>query len=210
MRAGGKRVVPKVRSRGPAQTAATVARVLDAAARVFAVHGVRGGSIHAIARQSRTSIGSIYHHFGDRDGVAVALYQRTLDDLLAHVADAFLVPHDARAALDAMVDAYLSWVQQHRSLARFLFFAGPAELDAERHGPLDATKVARMAPMFARVGTLIAAGVLRPMPPPILEVIVVGPMAEFARRLLGGSLPWAELRPGSELIKECLWRTLAV
>lgn len=187
----------------------TVDRVLRAAAVVFAKHGIRGGSIHTIARRSRVSIGSIYHHFGDRDGVARALFSRQLEGLLSHVGPAFVGAGNARQALDALVDAYLDWVQQNMQAARFLFFAGPAELQANEAAPLDAAKAAYMAPMIARVQAFVRAGVLRDMPLPVFEVIVVAPVAELARRYVAGAN--ALLAPACvNALKEALWRSVAV
>lgn len=186
-----------------------MARVLRAAAAVFAKHGIRGGSIHTIARRSRVSIGSIYHHFGDRDGVARALFALQLDSLLAHVAPAFAGATTARQALDAFVDAYLEWVKQNPQAARFVFFAGPAELPAQERGPLDEGKAARMAPMVARVQSFVQAGVLRDMPLPVFEVVVVAPVAELARRYVSGHE--GLLEPAYvQALKEALWRSVAV
>lgn len=192
-----------------ARSQATVDRVLKAAAVVFAKHGIRGGSIHSIARRSGVSIGSIYHHFKDRDGVAVALFRQQLDSLLAAVCHGFLQAPTAKTALFALVKAYLSWVKRHPQGARLLFFAGPAELKASQDNPLDATKAQRLQPMVARVRAWIEAGWLRPIPLPLLEVVLVAPVAELARRSLCGA---PELLQGDAVaqLQEALWRSVAV
>lgn len=48
-------------------------RVLDAALELFAERGYFTTSVHDIARLAEVSIGSIYHHFGDKEGMAQAL-----------------------------------------------------------------------------------------------------------------------------------------
>lgn len=48
-------------------------RVLDTALRLFAERGYFATSVHDIGRQAKVSIGSIYHHFGDKEGIAQAL-----------------------------------------------------------------------------------------------------------------------------------------
>ena len=187
----------------------TVDRVLQAAAVVFAKHGIRGGSIHTIAKRSHVSIGSIYHHFKSRDGVAVALYQQQLDRLLAFVGAAYLQATTAKTALFALVDAYLGWVHAHPQAARFLFFAGPAELHANQNGALDATKMPRLMPIAARAQAYAQAGWLRPLPLHVLEVVVVGPVSELARRSLSGAAELVE-NEVVEHIKDAIWRSIAV
>lgn len=50
--------------------------ILAAAAAAIAKGGLAGVTMHALARQARTSIGSLYHFFPDRDAVLDALYER--------------------------------------------------------------------------------------------------------------------------------------
>lgn len=50
--------------------------VLDAALTLFTRRGYFNTSVHDIGRESGVSIGSIYHHFGDKEGVANALYEQ--------------------------------------------------------------------------------------------------------------------------------------
>lgn len=186
----------------------TVDRVLAAAAVEFAAHGIRGGSVHTIAKRSGVSIGSIYHHFRDRDGVALALFQRQLDHLLVDVTTAFLNATTARRALDALVDAYVKWVRAHEEAARFLFFAGPAELNAQSREPLDGSKAKRLLPVFERIRGFVQAGWLRPLPVDVFEVVVVAPVAELSRRYVSGATHlFAE--PGLQAVKDALWRSVA-
>ena len=53
-----------------AATAARKASVLKAALQCFSERGLEGTSIHDIQRLADCSIGSIYHHFRSKEGVA--------------------------------------------------------------------------------------------------------------------------------------------
>ena len=56
-----------------ARAAATSARqeaILDAALKLFNRHGYAATSIDDLRKASRASVGSIYHHFGGKEGVA--------------------------------------------------------------------------------------------------------------------------------------------
>ena len=54
--------------------------ILDAALTCFLRSGVAGTTIDAIQRESGASVGSIYHFFGSKEGVAAELYLDTLRD----------------------------------------------------------------------------------------------------------------------------------
>ncbi len=50
--------------------------VLDSALTLFTERGYFSTSVHDIGRAAGVSIGSIYHHFGDKEGIAGALYSQ--------------------------------------------------------------------------------------------------------------------------------------
>ena len=64
-------------SAATSREAATRARkqsVLEAALECFSELGVEGTTIHQIQRRAGCSIGSIYHHFGSKEGIAEELF----------------------------------------------------------------------------------------------------------------------------------------
>ncbi len=56
-------------------------KVLAVALHLFTSKGYFNTSVHDIARAAKVSIGSIYHHFKDKEGIAKALF----DDLVARM-----------------------------------------------------------------------------------------------------------------------------
>jgi len=71
-----------VAARNPERTRA---RILSAARREFAAKGIAGARVDAIARRAGVNKRMLYHYFGSKDGLFVAVLQRTLDERLAHV-----------------------------------------------------------------------------------------------------------------------------
>jgi AcrR family transcriptional regulator len=111
-----------------ARTAGTQRALLDAAREVFAEQGFASASIAEIVRRAGSSVGSLYHHFGGKSELFVALWQEhqaaheeaastaVMKAKRAGVADPFeLFSLGARAFLEG------SW--QRRDLA-VLFFSG--------------------------------------------------------------------------------------
>src|SRR5258708_21232568 len=63
----------KVRERRRAENDARAARIMTAAARVFARRGVENATMEMIAREANVAVGTIYLHFASRDEVYLNL-----------------------------------------------------------------------------------------------------------------------------------------
>lgn len=119
---GGRGELPLL-SAGPGRERADAARnrvkVLAAAERLFAAHGVAAVSMDDIAASARVGKGTLYRRFGDKSGLAAAL----LDDRESRLQEAMLAgppplgpeapPSDRLAAFAA---AYLKFVDDHLDL----------------------------------------------------------------------------------------------
>ncbi len=70
---------------------ATQDAFLDAAEALFGKHGVEGTSVTEVARRAERSIGSLYHHFQNKEMLVMAVVDRILGDLDRGIANA----HDA-------------------------------------------------------------------------------------------------------------------
>lgn len=71
-----------LRTRGPWQwgrTEETQRNLLDAALELFILNGYVGTSIADIVERANSSVGSLYHHFGDKAGVYRVLWEDWMD-----------------------------------------------------------------------------------------------------------------------------------
>src|SRR6201998_1570328 len=70
---------PRAKSSGSswqwARTAETQRAMLDAAREVFVTHGFSDASIADIVERAGSSVGSLYHHFGGKSELYIALWQ---------------------------------------------------------------------------------------------------------------------------------------
>ncbi|MBX3209996.1 MAG: TetR/AcrR family transcriptional regulator [Labilithrix sp.] len=186
----------------------TPSRLLDAALSVFIERRSTGGyTVHAVVAESGISLGSLYHHFGSMDGLSAALYTRSMASLLDFIGDAVEDVEAPRATVTAIVLAYLEFTARHRSVATFIHAA-----PAERFLPAHAAAIgADMAPRLARIVDAlrphVASGVVVALPEPLLEMLIIGPVAETARRWLAGA-PGIDLREASRLLPERIWRAV--
>jgi len=94
------------------------ARILRAAAGVFAREGYRDAAMDQIARASGTSKGGVYFHFPGKEAVLLALLDQTSRLLRRKVERAMQRETDPVARAEAALAVLLSTLGRHRALAR--------------------------------------------------------------------------------------------
>ncbi|GHE11790.1 TetR/AcrR family transcriptional regulator [Streptomyces alanosinicus] len=187
---------------------ATAEQLLDAALRVYAESGEQGLTVAALTRASGVSLGSLYHHFGSVDGLMNALLTRWLGRLLGELVTALEHTRTAHTGIRALVRAYLDFVQQHREAALLLHSSY-----ADRQGMTDGKRLrdaqeARLSPLAQWAGRYVDSGDLAPLPPPLLESLILGPVIGVARRWLSG-IDDVDLDQAAVLLPDRIWRSVA-
>ncbi len=160
--------------------------ILDAALIEFTRHGVAGSSIDDIRRRSGASIGSIYHHFGDKDGIAGALYLDGLGDYQQGFLATVSAAESTRDGIERGVHHHLGWVAHHRELAQFLLLGRDAGTVAATARPLRALNRRFFAAVQRWTAPRVTAGELRPLGIELLSALWIGPSQELARQWLAG------------------------
>jgi AcrR family transcriptional regulator len=82
--------------------AATRRRLLEAAADLFARHGVDGVSVDAVAAAADRTSGAVYAHFGSKHGLLLALLDNWRTPLVTGVLSAIASAGDLRSRLEAV------------------------------------------------------------------------------------------------------------
>lgn len=169
--------------------------MLDAAAEVVATAGVEALSISALHLGSGVSTGSIYHHFGSKDGVVAALigrsyreWRRALEpELRRHEAD-------PAAAIHAVIAQRLAWGEERRGEARLvLAHRGSLLADPWVTGP---QKLVSTFDVWLRAQA--RAGSLAPLDARAALAVVFGPADDVLRAWLDapeepGPTAWADM-----------------
>jgi AcrR family transcriptional regulator len=187
--------------------AETARRVLDAALTVYADGGPEQFTVQAVSAASGVSLGSLYHHFGSADGLAAALYARCMTDLLNAVAAPLATARTARAGVRAIATAYLTFVAEQPAAARFIHASSAAGFLAANAETIAAAKKPAIEPIFAWARPHVRAGRIVDLPEALLEMLIIGPVAETARRYLAG-VPDLDLREATRVLPERIWRSV--
>lgn len=128
-----------------AKTDATRQRILDAATEVFGERGFSAATMADVVDRSGASIGSIYHHFGGKKDLFLAIFQRVADAVDRRIDAAMQQAGDAAGQLDphrafeVRVRAYLQAMWENRQAALVLTSADtPAGFEITRRARMTA------------------------------------------------------------------------
>jgi AcrR family transcriptional regulator len=110
--------------RGARRAARTRAAILDAAETAFRVDGYRATRMEDVAEAADVAVGSIYNHFGDKDGLYHALAERAAELFGQYMEAAYAAGETPLERVMAAGDAYLRFHLEHPGAFRFLAFDG--------------------------------------------------------------------------------------
>lgn len=127
--------------------------ILDATRTLVLTAGPRAASVAAIAKASGAPVGTLYHRFGNRDGVVLAAWLRALDRFQRRALAA-----DAEAPVEratAMAVAAIGFARELPDDARLLLTIRPADLvDGQSDAAFTETLAAMNAPLAQRMREL--------------------------------------------------------
>ncbi len=186
---------------------ATVDRLLTAALDVYASSGQSGFTVNAVTKASGVSLGSLYHHFGSFDGLAAALYTRCMEQLFDEMIAALRRARTARTGVRALVTAYLRFTEEHPDAALFIHGSAYSGYLSAHSDRIRTAKAAKLAVIADWLRPRIEAGEIAPVPAPLIEVLVMGPVAETAHRWLSSTYDM-DLTQAAQILPDRIWRSL--
>jgi AcrR family transcriptional regulator len=187
---------------------ATVDRLLDAALRVYAESGEQGLTVSAVTKASGVSLGSLYHHFGSIDGLVVALSHRWLSRLLGEGVAALQSAHTAKDGIRDLVRAYLAFFLVHALAARLVLSPVSDRLSMANGLELRASHAAPVSAFALWIQPWVESGELAPLPLPLIETLILGPVVGLARRWLSG-IHDVDLGEAAGILAERIWRSVS-
>jgi len=170
--------------------ARTEERLLDAAERLFASHGLQAVSLRQIAQEAGAANNfAVQYYFGDRDGLIEAIFRRRLPEieqrtaeLLARATEQGMLS-DPRALVEVLLRPLAEERDCHgrRSYSAFLIglyhFEGNFALRR---------KASHLAPLTTHVGMLLQRALPQPMPDALFRRRIGSTSDAFNRYLVAG------------------------
>jgi AcrR family transcriptional regulator len=143
--------------------------ILDAAEPLFLEHGFHQVSVQQIADEADVALGTLYAHFGSKEGIYAALVDRAMEIDEQYMTEAHsLETPEARIA--AVADAYLRFYRDHPGAFRLFVFGNHPGDPSPGEVPEATSRVARraedeMTRLAAAIEEWVESGTIRPVDP---------------------------------------------
>ncbi|MDJ0924042.1 MAG: TetR/AcrR family transcriptional regulator [Acidimicrobiia bacterium] len=161
--------------------------ILEAALECFAADGYDATSIEEICELSGASVGSVYHHYGSKEGVAAALYAEGIagyqKELLAILASG----GSPDTVVPALVRHHVDWVRTNPGWARYLLLMGHAPATVEALTAVRDHNRVLLDQLAGWAEPHIAARRLLNVSPLVLLALILGPAHALSRAWLSGT-----------------------
>ena len=181
--------------------------VLRHALTLFNENGVEATTIDDLRKASGQSVGTIYHHFKNKEDVVAALFFIALDDQSRAIAERIEGLADGRAVVEALIAATTEWITAQPECAYFVFVARDVVAQGA-HGPVLMQRLqARYHPIDEVLARDAAAGRILPLHVDLLPALVLGPTEFYARSWLAGRRQAAPATH-AERFATAAWRAL--
>jgi len=181
--------------------------ILHAALRLFNRHGFAATSIDDLRKASGASVGSIYHHFGGKEGVAAELYVRALRRYQEGVLELVRSNPAAREGIDGLVHHYLGWVAEHTDEASYLLAMRSAEVLLASKKRVRTLNRDFFREVFSWLEEQAEAGRIRKVPRHLYFPLVIGPSQELVREWLEGRVD-QDLEDAADLLADAAWYSI--
>ena len=182
-------------------------QILRSALACFDELGVDATPIDTIRERAGSSIGSIYHHFGNKDGLIAALYLAALDDQLALMLPAMTEARTPKQAIAALIQTYLTWVTQQPELARFLFQVRHSVATGPRKDELAERNKQRYQALLGWLKEGVKDGTIRALPSETYASLLIGQSENYCKAWLSGRVKGSPL-DYAETFPEAAWRSV--
>jgi len=181
--------------------------IFDAALSCFAEIGIAATTIGHIRKRSGASTGSIYHHFGNKDGLAEALFREGLELYRQGLINTMTEAQTAEALIKTSVEYHIEWALSNPDRVRFILYAKrEMSVLADNKAVKEETGnfLSQVKSLFS---PYIIKGEIRQFPKELYIPLISGPSQELSRVWL--SYPAAiDLKGMKPHLAEAAWDAL--
>lgn len=160
--------------------------IIEAALACFSRHGVEATTIDMIREASGASVGSLYHRFGNKEGIAAEVYMQGLRDFRESLERRLPGVRNLEDAVRAVVDANIDWIVANPDWARFVFNHRMVLAQADREKAFVEETTASTLKWWADMLTLPGAEALASRKSPVYASVLTGAVHDYARHWLEG------------------------
>ena len=157
-----------------------------------------------IRDRSGASIGSLYHHFGNKERIIAALYLAGTAQYADLLQRGFASAASAEACVKLLVTSYIDWVVANPDWARFILHSRSRVEVGEMGDALREANRQHFAQILTALAEYRRQGLFKALPDDCFASVVIGPTHDLARNWLAGRTQ-SELGDCRELLAQIAW-----
>ncbi len=179
--------------------------VLSATLKLFSEKGFFRTSMQDISAEASVSIGSIYHHFKNKEVIAKALYDMLLDSMTAQTQLCLDTEESFRASCKRLIRYFFEVAEQQPHALKFLLYARHQEF-LPNHPAICQAKPFELLIVAAKEA--IASGELRDVDPVIVVSSTFGGPMRLMLMKVDGVMD-VPIEACFDASWECIWRGIS-
>lgn len=161
-------------------------QILECALIEFLCTGIAATTIEMIRDQADTSIGAIYHHFKNKEGIIAALYIAALTDQSEQRLQALSQVQGIEQGIQAVIQSYIDWVVAYPDFARFLYAAHHTVQNSDFKEELQQSNQQRNQDLKQWLAQQADISQLQAVPLELLISLIIGFTESYCRSWLSG------------------------
>ncbi|WP_313659397.1 TetR/AcrR family transcriptional regulator [Acinetobacter variabilis] len=182
-------------------------QILECALTEFLRTGIAATTIEMIRDQADTSIGAIYHHFKNKEGIIAALYISALTDQSEQRLQALSQVQGIEQGIQAVIQSYIDWVVAYPDFARFLYAAHYTVQSSDFKKELQQSNQQRNQELKQWLAQQADIGQLQAVPLELLISLIIGPTESYCRSWLSGRVHASPKHYAAALAKSA-WKSI--
>ncbi|MCB0309632.1 MAG: TetR/AcrR family transcriptional regulator [Bdellovibrionales bacterium] len=184
-------------------------RILAAALKLFVEQGYFNTNVPDLSRESKCSVGSIYHNFKNKEEVATALYDECISAFRTALHESLQVNSDnIQEAIYSLVRSFLEFSEVNYQLSRYIWLCRHNEF---MDGIIKHPTMVGLDPLGRKLTRLIKNGIrsgkIRDMRANLIWTILFGLPLGYVRDWFDGYNPDPPRKIADQLADAC-WRAL--
>ena len=160
-------------------------RVMQVALTHFSKAGIERTNVGDILKDAQCSVGSLYHHFGNKEGIAEALFIEGIRQFNSGLLAALLSRRTGETGVRAIIQYCCQWVTEQPALAAFLL-SREIKLSESAKRELKELDRAFGQALYDWFVPHVQKGELLELPRSLYIPIICGPTLEYSRLWLSG------------------------
>jgi len=180
-------------------------RILTAGLDLFVERGFHNVSVHDVQKKANVSIGSIYNHFGGKEGIAKALYYHLMKEFEEMVEDVVAMDMTSRERCNKIIRQLFEYTETRRNIVSYMLHAKHREFLPDEPPVCSSTPFKTMRDI---VKEGMDRGEIRQGDPWVLAASIFGGAIRMIHLRLDGVIREPLTGYYDELV-DCTWRGLA-